>query len=115
MMVTPAGLQRAYQLPHVAPQIDIDPRRRLVEKQDLRLVRQRLGDQQAALHAARQGDDLVVFLVPQREVAQHLFDVRRIRRLAEQAATERHRRPHDSKASVVNSCGTRPIIARAAR
>jgi hypothetical protein len=46
------------------------PRRRrrwLVQKQDLRLVRQRLGDHHAPLHAARQRHDLGILLVPQGE------------------------------------------------
>ena len=37
-------LERAHQLPHVASQLDIDAGGRLVEEQDLRLMRQRLGD-----------------------------------------------------------------------
>ena len=93
-MVTPLRLQRAHQLPHVAPQLDVDAGGRLVEKQDLRLVRQRLGDQQPALHAARERHDLAVLLVPQRQVLEHLFDVGGIGRLAEQSAAEGHRRPH---------------------
>ena len=36
---------------------------------------------------------LASLLVPQRQVAQHLLDVRRVRRLAEQAAAEADRRP----------------------
>ena len=79
-----AFAQAPHQRPHVAAQLDVHARGRLVEKQDLRLVRQRLGDHHAALHAARQRHDLVVALVPQRQVAQHLLDVRRVRRAAEQ-------------------------------
>jgi hypothetical protein len=94
MMVTTACPERAHQLPHVASQLDIDASRRLVEKQDLRLMRQRLGDQQAALHATRERNDLAVLLVPQRQLLQDLFDVRGIGWLAEQPATEGHRSPH---------------------
>jgi hypothetical protein len=36
---------------------------------------------------------LAVFALPEREIAQHLFDVLRVRPLAEQAAAERYRRP----------------------
>ena len=90
-----AGLpQRAHQRPHVAPQLDVDAGRRLVEKQDARLVRQRLGDQHAALHAARQRPDHVVFLLPQRQLLQHFLDVGGLGSEAEQAAAERDRRPH---------------------
>ena len=92
-MVTPAASERAHQLPHVPAQLDVDARRRLVEEQDPRLVRQRLGDQQAPLHAARERHDPVVLLVPERQVAQHLLDVRGIGRLAEQAAAEGHACP----------------------
>ena len=48
----PGCAQRAHQLPHLLAQFDIDARGRLVEKQNLRLVRQRLGDHQPAFHAA---------------------------------------------------------------
>ena len=54
---------------------------------------ERLGDQHAPLHAARQGDDLVVALVPQGQVAQGPLDDGRRGRLAEQAAGERDRGP----------------------
>ena len=60
----------------------------------MRLVRQRLGDQQAALHAARQSHDLAVLLVPQGQLLEHLLDVGRIGRLAEQAAAEGDGVPH---------------------
>ena len=88
------GAQRAHHLPHVLAQFDVDARGRLVEKQDLRLVRQRLGDHHAALHAAGQRDDLGVLLVPQRQVLQHLLDMGGVLRLAEQAAAEADGRPH---------------------
>ena len=82
------GAQIAHHLPHVLAQFDVDAGGRLVEEQDLRLVRQRFGDQHAPLHAAGQRDDLGVLLVPQRQRAQHLLDMRRVARLAEQAAAE---------------------------
>ncbi len=90
--MTPDGPQFAHQLPHVLAQFDVDAGGRLVEKQDLRLVRQGLGDHQAALHAAREHADLGVFLVPQRELPEHFFDQRRIGRLAEQPARKPHGR-----------------------
>src|SRR5437867_12923779 len=88
------GLERAHQLPHVLPQLDVDARGRLVEKEDPRLVRQRLGDEQAALHAARKRHDLAVFPRPQGQIPEHLFDVRGVGGLAEEAAAERHRVPY---------------------
>jgi uncharacterized protein YjhX (UPF0386 family) len=74
--------------------IDVDAGRRLVEKQDLRLVRQRLGDQEAPLHPAGKRDDLAVLPAPQRQVLEHLFDVLGIRLFAEQSAAKRHRSPY---------------------
>jgi hypothetical protein len=88
-----AVAQAAHHLPHVAAQLDVDAGRGLVEKQDRRLVRQRLGDQHAPLHAAGQGQDLRVPLVPQRQVAQDSLDVRRVGLPAEQPAAEADRRP----------------------
>ena len=75
--MTPVSRSVAHQLPHVAAQLDVDAGGGLVEEQDLRLVRQRLGDQHAALHAAGQRHDLAVLLVPQRQVLQHLLDMGR--------------------------------------
>ena len=58
------GAQPAHHLPHVLAQLDVDAGGRLVEEQDARLVRQRLGDHHAALHAAGQRHDLVVAACP---------------------------------------------------
>ena len=80
--------QAPNQRPHVAAEIDVDARGRLVEEQHVGLVAQRLGDHHAALHAARQFDDPGVPLVPQRQVAQQLLDIGRIRRAPEQPAAE---------------------------
>ena len=79
-------LEVGHDRPHVAAQLHIDPRRRLVQKQHARLVGQRLGNQHPALHAARQAFDQTVFLVPQRQLSQHLFHLRRICGLAMQPA-----------------------------
>ena len=92
--MTPVSRSVAHHLPHVLAQLDVDAGGRLVEEQDLRLVRQRLGDHHAALHAAGQRHDLAVLLVPQRQVLQHLLDVRGVGRLAEQAAAETDGGPH---------------------
>ena len=87
-------LQRSHHFPHVLAQFDVDAGGRLVEKQHLRLMRQGLGDHHAALHAAGQRDDLGVFLVPERQILQHLLDMGGVLRLAEQAAAEADRRPY---------------------
>ena len=86
--------QGAHDVPHVLAQLDIDAGRRLVEEQDLRLVRKRLGDQHPPLHAARERHHPTVPPLPQRQLFQHLFDMRRIAWLAEQTAAEAHRRPY---------------------
>ncbi len=79
-----AFAQAVHQLPHVAAQRDVDAGGGFVEEQDFGFVRQRLGDQHAALHAARQLHDLGVALVPQRQVAKDLFDIGAVARAAEQ-------------------------------
>ncbi len=86
--------QASYHLPHVATQRDVDARRRLIEKQHRRLVRERLGYQHAALHTAGEIHDPLVALVPQRQVTQDLLDERLVGRFAEQATAEVHRRPY---------------------
>src|SRR5690606_1286173 len=48
----PVVAQASHHLPHIAAKLHIDAGRRLVEEQDPGLVRQRLGDHHAALHAA---------------------------------------------------------------
>jgi hypothetical protein len=63
----------------------------------LRFVRQRLGDHDAAFHAAGEGHDFAVALVEQGKISQQAFDELGIRRSAEQAAAEGHRRPHRFK------------------
>ena len=91
------GLQRSHHFPHALAQLDVDAGGRLVEEQDLWLVRQRLCDHHAPLHAAGQREDLCVLLVPQRQVLQHLLDMGRVLRLAEQAAAEADGVPHRSR------------------
>ena len=110
MMVTPLSRSRADQLPHVAAQLDVDAGGRLVEEQDFGLVAERLGDHHPALHAARQLHDLGLALVPQRQVAQHLLDMRRVGRLPNRPRLKLTVAQHVSKASVCSSCGTRPIL-----
>ena len=75
-------------VPHVLPQFDVYTCRRFVEKQDLRFVRQRLGDEHTTLHAAGQSRTYRVFLVPERKRLQHFLQVFRVGTLAEQTTTE---------------------------
>ena len=86
------------QLPHHPPhdlaELHVDPGGRFVEKQYLRLVHQRLGDQNAAFHAPGQCDDFRVLPVPKGQVLQHLFNASGIGGLAKQAAAERNGFPH---------------------
>src|SRR4249919_123333 len=86
--------QAPHHLPHVVAQLDVHAGGGLIEEQDVRLVRERLGDQHAALHAAGERHDLRILLVPQRKLAQHALQVRGIGCLSEQAATEVERGPH---------------------
>ena len=107
--------QAPHQRPHVAAQLDVDAGGRLVEEEDLGLVRERLGDEDAALHPARQRHDLVVALLPQRQLAQHLLQVRGIRRAAEEPAAEAHRRPHGLEHVGVQLLGHEADLRRARR
>ena len=90
--MTPSPWRRLHQRPHVAPQIDVDAGRRLVEEQDLRLMGEGLGDHHPPLHAPRKLDDPARALLPQREIAQEPFDEGRVRGPAEEAPAERRRR-----------------------
>ena len=86
--------QRSHIVPHALAQLDVDAGGRLVEKQDGRFVRQSLGDQDPALHAARQRHELRVLSVPQGEALQHALDIGGVLPFAPQSAAERDRRPH---------------------
>ncbi len=57
-------------------------------------MRERLGNHHAAFHPAGERHDLRVFLVPERQIPQNLFEVGPVRRLAEQAAAECHGVPY---------------------
>jgi len=83
--------QAPNQRPHVASQIDVDARGRLVKEQHVWLMGERLGDHDPPFHAARQFNDPRIALVPQRQVAQQLFDIGGVWRPAEQPAAERRR------------------------
>ena len=80
------------QLAHVGPQIlaqrDVDAGGRLVEERDARAMHERLGDEQAPPHAARQLARGDVGLVRQRHRRQQLVDARLRRRHAEVAHLE---------------------------
>ena len=56
-------------------------------------MRERLGDQHPAFHAAGQRHDLTVLPVPQGQLLEHLCDVVGIARFAEEPAAKRHRCP----------------------
>ena len=86
--------QTADELPHALAQFHIDARRRLVEKQDARLMRQRLGNHHTPLHAARKRHDLFLALIPEREVLEDLLNERRVAWLSEQPSRKTHRRLH---------------------
>ena len=86
--------QRADHPPHVLAQLHVDAGGRLVEEEYLRLVRECFRNQHAALHAARERDDLGVLLVPERKVLEHLLDEGRVLALAEEAAAKGDRGPH---------------------
>ncbi|KAG5729219.1 hypothetical protein E4T56_gene14293, partial [Termitomyces sp. T112] len=62
----PALAQLADQRPHVAAQVDIDARGRLVEEQQFGFVAQRLGDHNATFHAARKLESTRTAAVPPR-------------------------------------------------
>lgn len=66
-------VQLGEKAPHRAAQLDVHTRGRLVENQQARLVDQRAGNHQAALHAAGQRTRLHVALVPQAELGQVLL------------------------------------------
>ena len=102
--------QAADHVPHIAPQFHVYVRGRLVQEQDAQLVGERLGNHHPALDVAGQGDDLGVPLVPQREIAQHPLDHRRVARFAEQPTAEPTVASTVSNESVDSSCGTRPIF-----
>src|SRR6185295_20235663 len=57
-------------LPQLAPALRIEPRRRLVEEQDLRVADERAGDRQALLLAARELADAGVALFGQRKLGE---------------------------------------------
>ncbi len=88
-----AFAQAPHHLPHVAAKLDVDAGGGFVQEQDLRLVAERLGDHHPPLHAAGERRDLGVLLVPQGQVAQHLFHVGVVGRLPEQAAAVIDGRP----------------------
>ena len=109
-------LQAAHDLPHVPAQFHVHARGRLVEEQDPRLMGQRLGDQNAPLHAPRQRPDLAVALVPERQLPQHVLDQGLVTRLAEKPAREPHRVDDLLERFEVHPPAARsPIRLRAAR
>ena len=89
MMVTPLAFNSRMRIPHALAQFHVHAGGGLVEEQDLRLVSERLGDHDAPLHAAGERYDAAVPAVQQRQILQHLGDVRRIWRKPEKPPAER--------------------------
>ena len=56
-------VEAAHIFPELLAKLDVDPRRGLVEHQDRRRMDHRLGDQQPALHPAREGARIGIGLV----------------------------------------------------
>ena len=71
-MVTPSAWRLADIVPELLAKLDVDAGGRLVEDEDRRRMDHRLGDQQPALHAARQGAGISVGLVLEPDRAQQL-------------------------------------------
>jgi NAD(P)-dependent dehydrogenase (short-subunit alcohol dehydrogenase family) len=82
-MVTPEARNDCTTCHMSFAQLDIDTGCRLIEEEYLRFVRQGLGDQHPALHAAGKRHDLAVFFIPQGQVLEHLCDVIGVGRFAE--------------------------------
>src|SRR3569833_3100295 len=70
----PFTVEAADEFPQRAAQVDVDPGSRLVEYDDRRLVHQRLGHQQATLHATRQVLRVLVGMLGKIEVMHDLVD-----------------------------------------
>ena len=83
------------------------PGRGLVEKQNLRLMAQRLGDQHPALHAARQLPNPRIALIPQRQLPQDLSINASSRGFPNRPRENRTVLITFSKGSSATSCGTR--------
>ena len=62
--------QFAHHLPHIFTQLDIHASGGLIEKQNIRLMGERLGDHHPAFHPPGQLAHLGVFFIPQRQLAQ---------------------------------------------
>ena len=109
-MVTPPLAQAPDHRPHVAAQLDVDPGGGLVEEQHARLVRQGLGDHHPALHAAGQRHDRSSPCGPTAKGRAAPSPDRRDRGGLPNRPRLKLTVAHTvSKASVVSSCGTRPI------
>ena len=92
--MTPVLAQSPDDFPHALAQFHVDARGRFVEEENLRFVGQRLCDHDAPLHSAGEGQYLAVPPVDERQVRQHLLDMRRVLRLSEETPAEARRREH---------------------
>ena len=110
------AVELADEAPQALPQLDVDARRGLVEHDHGRLVHERLADQHAPLHAARQRAHVGVGLRRQVEVMQDLVDPRRPGRAGRNSPPGiRASRARVKNGSNTSSCGTTPRLRRAAR
>ena len=110
------AIQLADERPQALPQLDVDARRGLVQHDHRRLVHQRLADQHAALHAARQRAHVGVGLRREVEVVQDLVDPRAVARACRNSRTgSRASRAREKNGSNTSSCGTTPSAAARSR
>jgi hypothetical protein len=93
------------ELPERLAQLDVDARGGLVEDDHGRAVHQRLGDQDAPLHAARELAHVGVALVGEAEVGEQLVDPGVVGVDAEIAALDAQRLAHGKNGSKTSSCG----------
>src|SRR6185436_16206476 len=91
--VRAALAERAQELEHLAPSERVEPGHRLVEHEELRLVRDRLRDADALAHALRVGGDAVVHARGHREALERALCTRL--RLLRGIAAEPQEQAHD--------------------
>ena len=94
MIVWPSRLSLRMNCPQALPQLDVDAGGRLVEHDHRRLVHERLADQHAPLHAARQRAHVGVGLRREVEVMQDLVDPVVVVAQAEVAGLDAQRLAH---------------------
>ncbi len=93
----PVAIELADEAPQALPQLHVNARRGLVEDDDRRLVHQRLADQHAPLHAARERAHVGVRLGREVQVMQDFVDPRVLVAQSEVAGLELERLAHAEK------------------